>query len=472
MEVYRFNASLNWDSEHDANPWDLSYANIDIGFNLFPTDRIQIPVTYFQDEYGKNSWSIGSELFYNFSPNGRYIEEDENIIQDEVNQEYFSVWESFYNEYFKNNPSTPQKYSKLNRKSILPPPNNENIFEPTFQKENESKKENENEIRKEIYPREKLIEFFDDFQGVFKLYFQKTLDSNTIQTILVNHMFTTIGKRNRFGANIGLNTFTKKIFDKFWYKRTIGDYSNPFYFITSVVNPHLNDMISSIGYGTRGVWLNFKHSINNNIFSISKRSFWTPFSREFQQKNLENWKIYYDEEGIVQEMPLPPTIEYYLPPEMEMKDWKYFNFFRNIIHQVSKIFRYFIDVQSSSLQTSLQDVWSLKTWNASFWKKYYEQMYIFSSGFLSRFSFEFNWNKSIRIPFDMHWGCDLFRVWLLLDIYWENIEGNWLPKHKAIIAVTLYEIYTLCEYTLSLNPLIQKFISFWKKIRHFFKKTI
>ena len=45
MEVYRLNASLNWDSEHEGNPWDLSYANIDIAFNLFPTDRIQIPVT-------------------------------------------------------------------------------------------------------------------------------------------------------------------------------------------------------------------------------------------------------------------------------------------------------------------------------------------------------------------------------------------------------------------------------------------
>jgi hypothetical protein len=149
--------------------------------------------------------------------------------------------------------------------------------------------------------------------------------------------------------------------------------------------------------------LNYKNSTENNIFSVSKRSFWTPFSKEFQQKNLENWKIHFEEEGIFQEMPLPPTIEYYLPPEMEVENWKYFNFFRNIIHQTSKVLRYFVDVQSSSLQTSFQGILSLDKWKSSFWKKYYEQMYIFSSGFLSRFSFEYNLNKSFRIPFDMHW---------------------------------------------------------------------
>jgi hypothetical protein len=44
MEVHRFNASLNWDSEHDANPWDFSYANIDFGFTLYPSDYLQMPI--------------------------------------------------------------------------------------------------------------------------------------------------------------------------------------------------------------------------------------------------------------------------------------------------------------------------------------------------------------------------------------------------------------------------------------------
>ena len=174
------------------------------------------------------------------------------------NQEYFSVWESFYNEYFKSNFNSPEKFSRGNKKSIK--------ASTLQQQENISQKENlKPEIprkqNKELFYKEKnlkLLEFFDDFRGVFKFYFQKSLESNDIQMILVNHMFTTIGnhwfseinilmskgRRNRIGANVGFNTSTKKFFDKFWYKRTIGsDYSNPWYLISSVTNPHLIDKV-------------------------------------------------------------------------------------------------------------------------------------------------------------------------------------------------------------------------------------
>jgi hypothetical protein len=40
----------------------------------------------------------------------------------------------------------------------------------------------------------RLLDYFDNVQGVFKLYFQKTLESDSIQVIFLNHLFTTIGK--------------------------------------------------------------------------------------------------------------------------------------------------------------------------------------------------------------------------------------------------------------------------------------
>jgi hypothetical protein len=46
MEVYRLNASLNWDSNFEANPWDFEFANIDIAARCFPTENLQLPIRY------------------------------------------------------------------------------------------------------------------------------------------------------------------------------------------------------------------------------------------------------------------------------------------------------------------------------------------------------------------------------------------------------------------------------------------
>jgi hypothetical protein len=60
----------------------------------------------------------------------------------------------------------------------------------------------------------------------------------------------------------------------------------------------------------------------------------------------------------------------------------------------------------------------------------YEQLYILSAGCRSRAAVEYSWGRdkegklreAFRVPLEMNWGCDFFRVWLLLDFYSEYKE--------------------------------------------------
>lgn len=49
MEIYRLNASLNWDQEENSSPWDLGKSNIELSMCCYPHRKIRIPIEYFSN---------------------------------------------------------------------------------------------------------------------------------------------------------------------------------------------------------------------------------------------------------------------------------------------------------------------------------------------------------------------------------------------------------------------------------------
>jgi hypothetical protein len=93
----------------------------------------------------------------------------------------------------------------------------------------------------------------------------------------------------------------------------------------------------------------------------------------------------------------------------------------------------------------------------------------------SRASIEYSWKKGegytfsnvYRLPIEMNWGCDIFRIWLFLDLYAESYDKKWKQEHSTTIAITLFDIYTLYMYTLSLNPYFRQLVKFFKFLKAF-----
>jgi hypothetical protein len=63
MEVHQLNASLNWDSKYEANPWDLSFADVDVAMRCYPTTSLQVPFNFIQAD-GQRGYSVGLEYSY------------------------------------------------------------------------------------------------------------------------------------------------------------------------------------------------------------------------------------------------------------------------------------------------------------------------------------------------------------------------------------------------------------------------
>ena len=88
MEVHKLNASLNWDCKHDANPWDLRYATVDLAMRCYPTNQLQIPIKYVKLLYGKDlNWFIFFLFLFLFS----------SYIQTEGQRGYSTGVEYTYN---------------------------------------------------------------------------------------------------------------------------------------------------------------------------------------------------------------------------------------------------------------------------------------------------------------------------------------------------------------------------------------
>jgi hypothetical protein len=307
----------------------------------------------------------------------------------------------------------------------------------------------------------------DNIQGVAKVFVQKSYDASRSWTHLVfyNHLFALLGQ-NRVGVNFGYNFFTNLFYDKFWIRRTLMWFSRPLFLIASVSNPHdWKSMIPTLSSGCAGWWLNYKKSIEKHSIYLSKRNNYTFFSMPYRNYLLKTWKEYFNNPEVFElPIPLPPVWEHQIPVDMDL-GIAFLNRIVNLFHQVGKIIRYFIDVQISTIESSMKGVYSSSNLKMLFLSKFYEQFYILSFGFQTRTIVEYAWNetkKSFRFPFEFSWGCDIIRIWALLDLFWEFKE-ELKATHTLNVAITVFEVYTLFEYTLSLNP-------YWKWILGIFKK--
>jgi hypothetical protein len=324
------------------------------------------------------------------------------------------------------------------------------------------------------------------------------------QTILMNHLSMLFGN-NKVSANIGFNSRTSLFSSKFMYRHKFfltPIAERPVYLTTSVINLHTSNPIAGISAAIKTLSLQYRRYNGRNAISLSNRSYWTPFSMSTRKRYLENWKKHYEKEEIVK-LPPPPIFHAALPPEMRWTFFRpndsevlktsdlsgfsyynimrlviyYFDTFRNIMHQVSKALRYFVDIQIATAESSLKNYWPIRLskYRSLFLSRFYEQLYLFSMGPRSRASIEYSWKKGegytfsnvYRLPIEMNWGCDIFRIWLFLDLYAESYDKKWKQEHSTTIAITLFDIYTLYTYTLSLNPYFRQLFKFFKFLKAF-----
>ena len=344
----------------------------------------------------------------------------------------------------------------------------------------------------------------------------RTLLQTIPQTILMNHLSMIFGN-NKICANLGFNTRSTRLTSKFMCRRkfhvnipfVITD-QRPLYVTASVINPQSStDRISGVTAAIRSIAVQYRRFNGRNAISLSKRSYWTPFSKERRKFYLTQWKSHYEREEVIR-LPPPPIFTSALPPEMLLSKFhsdetgtleshispsdvfslrhmakvvlRNVDVLRNIVHQVSKALRYFIDIQIATAESTIRNYWPIDftRYKSLFLSRFYEQLYLFSMGPRSRLSIEYSWKRVpneadysqsfshvYRVPMETNWGCDLFRVWLFVDLYSELCKGKWQHDHNSTFAVTLFDVYTLFSYTVSLNPLLQRLVKFFQFLKRF-----
>lgn len=307
----------------------------------------------------------------------------------------------------------------------------------------------------------------DNIQGIFKFYIQKQFDKeNTPTPILYNTLCAIMGN-NRFGFDVTFNLLKGIFNDRIWFRRVFTNFSNPLFFITSIFNPHnKKDRIISITSGIPGTWLNFKNYFDRQSIALSKSISWTPFSLDYRKELMGNWKKFLDNNEMFETtIPFPPTWEYQLPSDLAFHS-ELLNFFLNYIFQISRYLRYFMDIQFSTIESQLSSISSFSGVKNLLYSKFYEQFY-FLLGMNFKSTFEYSWNemkKTFRIPLMFNWGCELFRIWFVTDLYWEY-KDELRSVHSLKFIVTLFEVYTLCEFRLSLDPFYSKIVEIFKWLK-------
>lgn len=207
---------------------------------------------------------------------------------------------------------------------------------------------------------------------------------------------------------------------------------------------------------------------------FSKRGYWTPFPITTRQSLLRTWRKEYEPEEL---MVLPPPPQFdsasnVLPYQGSVHE-RLVGRAKNVVHQLSKVFRYFVDLQLATLRHTWKNFYPVR------WKRYrsfalsriYEQLYLLSLGCRSRVAVEYSWRRDkslqllqgFRVPLEFNWGCDVFRIWAFLDLVSEHSSrtGKWSNRHSATITATLFDVYTLFSFTLSLHPLYRKLKVWW-----------
>lgn len=299
-----------------------------------------------------------------------------------------------------------------------------------------------------------------------------------------NKLSTNVGYQ--FGSNSFNDNWKRKLALKlllrrkfFFLKKWFG-IQRPLYVTGSVINFHLPERERLFGINTsiRGFSLQCKRLGQRNAVEFSKAGYWSPFSEEQRSTILNKWKEYYKLEEDLQLPPLPifatpfENLDIHAPIF-----WQLFRIAKSSLYQFSKVFRYFIDLQISTIEHTVKRFYPFQwqVFKSYILSRVYEQIYLISLGFRSRIGVEYSWkrdeqlqmNKAFRIPFEMNWGCDYFRIWLFLDLASEQTASKWQNKHQATIAATLLDVYTLFTYTLSLHPIYSKILQIYQQIKQF-----
>ncbi|KAG2382967.1 hypothetical protein C9374_004934 [Naegleria lovaniensis] len=560
MEIYKLNASLNWDSYEDTHPWDLDYATFDVSMRLYPTHSIQLPINFIQLDK-KIGYSIGAEYFYDLyqtsHQNSHFLYNDDDVeeMQREQEEEY-NQYTSFYNATFQQenhqSSETGPHSTQHNDHSDFNTSRDREFYQyKIYEEKNEKTSSNENEslnhhsVLKKHYLNQflkKLFNFLDMkyIYGILKCHLHRPYPTQThsktqLYLIIMNYLSCIFGKY-KFSTNFGYHMKMKDLITKIMLRRKfyIPYLERQLYLSASVMNFHnLEKLLYGVSASIKGYSLQVRSNALDlwsylNI-SLTKRGLlWSPFTQSSQSLFLQKWKEHYENQQVFStvELPPPPKIDSELYPELRILDDKTSRFnnmhtiivvmnkFRNVLVQISKILRYLIDLQVATAETTLKGLFSspnndktssnrvaVKSIYHYISSKFYEQLYLFSVGLRSRWSIEYcteeeplengqdenitavkrapKQHKTIRIPIELDWGCEWFRLWCFVDLviididefvkYWWNrllnLKNTARTAHSLsdiwrfstiTFCVTLLDVYTLFSKTWQLAQLLGK----------------
>lgn len=368
MEVHQLNAQLNWDSKHEANPWDLNFADVDVAMRCYPTNSLQVPFNFIQVD-GQRGYSVGLEYsydilspkrhapnsqFFNADPtenvrdpffdsanNPRYTQRDlDDVEGDDLSDDIYNVNSSFYHKpEFDDGDYDDTRFEIIDleeaqrinisrewRKllSMLDIKYIQGIFKAHLQKPfHINKEDNVNAPTNENISHDSLFRDMKDIYRASDAPIDNFISSLFPQVIVVNHLSTLLGK-NKLCANIGFNTRSQLMSSKLMLCRKFLTPHAPLFITTSLTNAHDRpEMISGVSAAMRGYCLQFRTHRERSAFSFSRRGLiWSPFSEDMKKGFLTRWRKYYENEEIMN-LPPVPTFQSALPPEMRFHSLLY-----------------------------------------------------------------------------------------------------------------------------------------------------
>ena len=468
----------------------------------------------------KRGYSIGAEYHYDLfnkkddessdELNYTLYDDDVEEMQREQEEEY-NQFTSFYNTFDYNNSREREQYQfKIGKEKIVPTTTRTGTRLESYLKI----------IRY-------LLSTLDMkyIYGILKCHLQKpyptvVMDSGEsvqepFNVVLMNYLSFIFG-RYKISTNFGYHTKFKHFITKLMMRRKfyISKLARQLYLSLSVMNFHnMKRFIYGVSASLKGYSLQVRSNMDLDVnVSLTKRGLlWSPFSEQSQQNFLQYWKDHYENQEIFSkiELPPPPKIDSYLWPELrilprgdEMLHWvNAINHMRNILVQFSKILRYFVDLQVSTAETSIRGLFT-STFHKNIYhylsSKFFEQLYLFSVGFRCRWTIEYGTNllyegrdslqddndqqsiqkqqqqqnisdemairkKQVRIPIELDWGCEWFRLWCFVDVtidvqdqyrsWMDILKMNW-HQTTLTLCITLLDVYTLFSRTWSLSQLL------------------
>mmetsp|Transcript_2524 Transcript_2524/g.3653 ORF Transcript_2524/g.3653 Transcript_2524/m.3653 type:complete len:761 (+) Transcript_2524:61-2343(+) len=284
---------------------------------------------------------------------------------------------------------------------------------------------------------------------------------------------------------------------------TMNHFDKPIYFSTSFLsNVYSAKENKAIRFDilSQGYRLRYKHHIDKSkikSIQLGTKGWYSIIGPTWRGKILTAWKYYARHQDAFVVLPPAPRFEkaYYQRESDAMlhRSQEIIYYTKHMLLQISKILRYLIDMQVSTVSSTLSYFFSppsfavaKRRWKSAWLGRTLEQIYILSCGFYSKSRSEVSWQTdrktgkkmyALTVPIEWHWGCDLFRFWVFVDLYMQYKPKKYMKdsirhQHSVTIALTLFDVYTLFTYTYSLHPLLKyilrKLRLLYRKIKNFF----